>query len=281
MIMNDIINQPSKESSLVPQQLSYSSYFDNKSHLLFIALGSFFIANAVIAEFVGVKVFSLERSLGSEPLNFQFLGMNFSLNLTAGALLWPLIFVITDIINEYFGRRGVKILSYIAITLIGYGFLIVYFTMGLEPAEFWIMRNTDQGVINMEVAFDAVFGQGLWITIGSLFAFLVGQFIDMGLFYQVKRITGERYLWLRSTGSTMISQLFDSFIVLFISFHVNPATNWDLTVIIAMGTVKYSYKLIVAVALTPLIYLLHIAIDNYLGEPLANQLKRQAMQQNT
>lgn len=278
--MNDTVNQPSKES-LSAKQLSGPSFFDNKSHLLFIALGSFFIANAIIAEFVGVKVFSLEKSLGGEPLDFQFLGMSFSLNLTAGALLWPLIFVITDIINEYFGRRGVKILSYIAITLIGYGFLIVYFTMSLAPAEFWLIRNTEHGPINMEVAFDAVFGQGLWITIGSLFAFLVGQFIDMGLFYRVKKITGEQYLWLRSTGSTMISQLFDSFIVLFISFHVNPATHWDITLIIAMGTVKYSYKLIVAVALTPLIYLLHIAIDDYLGESLANQLKREAMQQDT
>lgn len=256
-----------------------SSYFDNKSNLLFISLGGFFIANAIIAEFVGVKVFSVEKSLGMSPLDLQFLGVDFSLNLTAGALLWPLIFVITDIINEYFGRRGVKVLSYIAVSLISYAFLIVYFTMNLEPADFWIMRNTQEGNINMEVAFDAIFGQGLWITIGSLFAFLVGQFIDMALFYQVKKTTGERLLWLRSTGSTMISQLFDSFIVLFISFHLNPATQWDLHVIMALGTVKYSYKLIIAIGLTPLIYLLHTAIDSYLGEPLATQLKEQAMQQ--
>lgn len=254
------------------------SHFDNKSNLLFVILGAFFIANALIAEFVGVKVFSLERSLGFEPLNFAFLGFYFSINLTTGVLLWPVVFVMTDIINEYFGRRGVKILSYIAVVLISYAFLMVFIAINLAPAEFWIMRDGPHGPIDMEIAFEAVFGQGLWIIIGSLVAFLVGQLIDVFVFYALKKRTGEKYLWLRSTGSTLVSQLFDSFIVLFISFHLNPATNWDLTLIFAIGVVKYLYKFVMAVALTPVIYLVHEIIDVYLGKELATKLKQQAMQ---
>jgi len=254
-----------------------ASNFDNKSNLLFIFLGAFFIANALIAEFVGVKVFSLERTLGFEPLNFSFLGFYFSINLTAGVLLWPVVFVMTDIINEYFGRRGVKILSYLAVVLISYAFIVIYVAIHLAPAEFWIMREGQDGPINMEIAFEAVFGQGLWIIVGSLVAFLVGQFIDVFVFYMLKKRTGEKYLWLRSTGSTLVSQLFDSFIVLFISFHLNPATNWDLTLIFAIGIVKYLYKFIMAVALTPIIYFVHEIIDAYLGEELATQLKQRAM----
>ncbi|OQW92159.1 MAG: hypothetical protein BWK79_15270 [Beggiatoa sp. IS2] len=255
------------------------SHFDDKSTLLFVYLSGFFIANAIVAEFVGIKVFSLERSLGFEPINLPFGGLHFSLNLTTGVLLWPLVFVMTDIINEYFGRRGVKILSYMAVALIGYAFLVIFLAIHLQPADFWLMRESStHGIVNMQVAFEVIFGQGLWIIMGSLVAFLVGQLIDVSLFYMVKKRTGEKYLWLRATGSTLVSQAVDSFIVLFISFHLNPATQWDITLIFTMFIIKYLYKFIIAIAFTPLIYLLHNLIDAYLGEPLATELKRRAMQ---
>lgn len=267
----------SLDSSKKPQ-----SHFDDKSTLLFVYLSGFFIANAIVAEFVGIKVFSLERSLGFDPLNLPFGGLHFSLNLTTGVLLWPLVFVMTDVINEYYGRRGVKILSYMAVILIGYAFLMIFLAINLHPADFWLMREsgTDVGLINMQVAFEVIFGQGLWIIIGSLVAFLVGQLIDVSLFYMVKKRTGEKYLWLRATGSTLVSQAVDSFIVLFISFHMNPATQWDIKLIFTMFVIKYLYKFIIAIAMTPLIYLLHNVIDTYLGETLATELKQRAMQQS-
>jgi hypothetical protein len=187
----------------------------------------------------------------------------------------------TDIINEYFGRRGVKILSYMAVVLIGYAFLVIFLAINLTPADFWIMRDSKpHGPVDMQIAFEVIFGQGLWIIIGSLIAFLVGQLIDVFLFYIVKKQTGEKYLWLRATGSTLVSQAVDSFIVLFISFHMNPATQWDLKVIFTMFIIKYLYKFIIAIAMTPLIYLLHSIIDAYLGESLAIELKQRAMQNN-
>jgi hypothetical protein len=256
--------------------------FNNKINLLFIVLGTFFIANVLIAEFIGVKVFSLEKTLGFDPLNFNILGtFNLSFNLTAGALLWPAVFVMTDIINEYFGTKGVRLLSYIAVGLICYAFLMIFFAIKLTPADFWIIRTSTYGTVNMEVAFQAIFGQGLWIIIGSLVAFLVSQLIDVSVFHQVKKYTGESYLWLRATGSTLVSQFIDSFIVLIIAFHLNPSTNWDLKLVLIMGMVKYFYKFVMALALTPVIYFVHVLIDRYLGEPLATYLKQQAMKERT
>jgi len=254
---------------------------ERKRTLLLVLIGGFFVANALIAEFIGVKVFSLERTLGFSPLDWPLTdSYRLSLNISAGVLLWPLEFSIADLINEYFGQRGIKLLSYLAVGFIGYAFVMIAFAIWLTPADFWILRQTDQGPLNMDLAFDAVFSQGMWIIAGSLVAFLVGQLLDVRVFHLVKRYTGEGRLWLRATGSTFVSQLVDSFIVLAIAFHFNPATQWELKTILLLGLVKYFYKFIMAILLTPLIYLLHRLIDNYLGEPLATEMKREAMSQS-
>jgi uncharacterized integral membrane protein (TIGR00697 family) len=255
-----------------------TSILDDKRTLLFIVLGSFFVANALLAEFIGIKVFSIGDTFGIELPEIKLFDQEFPITMSAGAIVWPLVFIMTDIINEYFGRRGVKLLSYITILLIGYVSLSIFATINLEPPDFWVERQLRDGsVIDMDVAFNAVLGQGLWITIGSLVAFLIGQFIDIWLFFIIKKTTGEKYLWLRATGSTFISQIFDSFIVLFISYSLNPDTQWDLTLILSIFLVKYIYKMLMAVLLTPIIYLVHNIIDWYLGEPLATELKNQAM----
>jgi queuosine precursor transporter len=255
-----------------------ASFSINKAHLLFIVLGGFFVSNALIAEFIGIKVFSLEKTLGFEPVKWYLFNSEFSFNLSAGTLTWPVVFIMTDIINEYFGRRGVKILSYMTVLLIGYASISLFLTIQLVPADFWIMRTTAAGdTINMHLAFNAVLGQGLWITIASLTAFLIGQLIDISIFSSVKRLTGERLLWLRATGSTVVSQLADSFIVSFIALRLNPDTQWEFKVIIPMLLISYSYKLIMAILLTPVIYLIHSGIERYLGESLATELKVHAL----
>src|SRR5215204_6923560 len=100
------------------------SILKDKSTRLFLILGGFFIANAMIAEFIGVKIFSLEDTLGVHRANINLFGSPFSFHLTAGVLLWPVVFVMTDIINEYYGKRGVRFLSYLAVGLISYAFLM-------------------------------------------------------------------------------------------------------------------------------------------------------------
>ena len=174
-----------------------------KETLLFIILGGFFIANALIAEFIGVKIFSLESTLGIEPLNMTIWGVkDLSFNLTAGVLLWPVVFILTDIINEYYGLKGVKILSWLTAGLIAYAFLMIAGSLLLDPAGFWVERQLENGeVINMERSYDAILGQGNWIIIGSLVAFLIGQWADVRSFHIVRKLTGEKLIWARATGS--------------------------------------------------------------------------------
>jgi len=247
----------------------------DKSNTLFYILGSFFVVNALLAEFIGVKIFSLEKLLGIQPINLSFFGENnLSFNLTAGVLLWPVLFIMTDIINEYFGRKGVRFMSFTAAALITYAFLMVYLAMGLSPADFWIERNTMQGTVNMDLAFNTIFGQGLWIIAGSLVAFLIGQLVDVYVFHFLRSFTGSSKIWLRATGSTLISQFIDSFVVLFIAFYFGA--GWDLSLVLAIGLVNYIYKFTVAVFLTPLLYLLHCLIDRYLGKELSNKLIEEA-----
>ncbi len=239
-------------------------------------LSSFFVANALIAECIGVKIFSLEKTFGFNPLNatiFNQPGISFTL--TCGVLLWPLEFIMTDIINEYFGPKGVRRVSYIAVSLILYAFMMFYFAMQLAPADFWIGVNSDKGVPDMPSAFNAIFGQGMWIIFGSLTAFLVSQVVDVTVFHWVKRKTGEKKMWLRATGSTFVSQLVDSFIVLFIAFYIGQ--GWSMNLVLAICLFNYTYKFFAAIVLTPVMYLVHNVIDKYLGAELANEMKVAAM----
>ncbi len=241
-----------------------------KESILFLVLGGFFIANAIIAEFIGVKIFALEDSLGLKPLNWNIFGQTGSLQFTAGVVLWPVVFIMTDIINEYFGKRGVRLLSFLAAGLIAYAFLMVYAAMSLAPASWWVTSYTDQGVPDMQAAFSSIFGQGMWIIVGSLTAFMVGQVVDVTVFHQLRRLTGEKNIWLRATGSTLVSQFIDSFVVLYVAFVLSGRWTWSQ--FLAIGTVNYCYKFGIAILLTPLLYLVHGAIDIYLGKERSHQL---------
>lgn len=248
----------------------------NKSAVLFIVLGAFFVCNAIIAEFVGVKIFAVEPTVGIAPLNWNLFGHKGSLSLSAGVLLWPVVFIMTDIINEYYGKRGVKMLSYIGVGMISYAFIMIYAAIHLVPAEFWVDSYTKQGVPDMQTAFAAIFGQGAWIIVASIIAFLVGQIIDAIIFQKLRKMTNNEKVWLRATGSTVVSQFIDSFLVLYIAFVLGPP-QWPISLFLAVGVVNYAYKFLVAVFLTPLIYLGHNLIDNFLGEELAAAMKQNAI----
>ncbi len=247
----------------------------NKADKLFILLGAFFITNALTAEFTGTKIFSVEKIFGITPWKFSLFGEKIvGLNMTAGVLTWPFVFIMTDIINEYFGKKGVRFLSFLAVAMISYAYLAVWLAIEVPPAEFWEVKQIGEKTVNMNLAFSLTFRQSLWIILGSLVAFLIGQLVDVLSFHFIRRKTGEKLLWLRATGSTLISQFIDSFVVLFIAFYIG--NNWTLTQIFAVALLNYLYKGSVAILLTPLLYLIHNFIDNYLGEELAKELMKQA-----
>jgi uncharacterized integral membrane protein (TIGR00697 family) len=253
----------------------------DRSVRLFLILCGFFIANALIAELMGVKLFSLEKSLGIDPVSLRFFGENFSFNLTAGVLLWPVVFIMTDIINEYYGPKGVRFLSYFTIVLIAFAFVMFSGAIALQPADFWA-KDYFSGVPDSNAAYAGIFGQSQAIIVASLFAFLIGQILDVLIFHRIKRYTGEGMVWLRATGSTLISQFIDSFVVLFIAFYIAPrisgvAKPWSFSLVMAICIGNYLYKFVVALLMTPVIYLAHSAIDRYLGKDLAKRMKLAAM----
>ncbi|RYZ55575.1 MAG: VUT family protein [Sphingobacteriales bacterium] len=252
----------------------------DKPTRIFLFLTSFFVANALIAECIGGKLFSMERLLGMEPQPFTLLGESgLTYTLTAGVLLWPLEFVMTDIVNEYFGPKAVRRISYIAVGLISYAFLMFLIAIRVPADEgFWLGSRAADGIPDMQAAFGAIFGQGMWIIVGSLAAFLISQILDAWVFHRIKKATGDKHKWLRATGSTVISQLVDSFVVLFIAFKLGQ--GWSYQRVVAICLVNYSYKFVMAIVLTPLIYLIGRWIESYLGRSETAELKAAAMSKN-
>jgi hypothetical protein len=228
-----------------------------------------------MAEFVGVKIFSLEATLGANPFHWKLLGIEGSLNFTTGVILWPFIFILTDTINEYFGVRGVRFISWTAAAFIAYAFVVAYVAIAVAPADFWVSSNAALGVPDVQKAYALIFGQGLWTIGGSLTAFLIGQLVDVVVFHRIRRLTGERWVWLRATGSTAVSQILDSFLVLYIAFVIGPQ-HWPMSQFLAVGTVNYLYKMSAAIALIPLLYLMRKLIRGYLGEQAAQAMEADA-----
>jgi uncharacterized integral membrane protein (TIGR00697 family) len=245
---------------------------------LFVILGAIFLTNAILAEIIGVKIFSGERTLGLDPVQWTFFGeFVLDFNLTAGAVIWPVVFITTDLINEYFGKKGVRKISFLTAALITYVFVVISLVTALAPADFWLEVNAsmpDGSSFDINYAFNTIFRQGLGIIFGSLTAFLLGQLIDVYVFQKLRAVTGPKMIWLRATGSTLVSQFIDSFVVLGIAFYVFG--NWSLSQIAAVGLINYVYKFTVAMALTPVLYLAHGLIDRYLGKDLSEKMTEEA-----
>jgi queuosine precursor transporter len=215
--------------------------FKTKKDKLFITLAGIFITNAVVAELIGGKLIQIGDFV-----------------MSIGILPWPIVFLTTDLINEYFGEKGVQKLSFLTACLISYAFIILLLALNVPAAKGISPVNDAQ--------FTAVFGQSMWIIVGSITAFLVSQLIDVNVFWFFKKKTGDSKIWLRTTGSTIISQLFDSFIVLGIAFWLPGKMNFET--FIKSALTGYVFKLAIAVALTPLIYFGHNQIKNYLKDDL-------------
>lgn len=211
--------------------------FAHKRDTVYLVLAGIFITNALVAELIGGKLIYVGEFV-----------------MSVGILPWPVVFVTTDLINEYFGERGVRKLSLLTACLIAYCFVLLFVAMPIPAVKGDGLVTDDQ--------FRGVFGQSMWIIVGSITAFMVSQLIDVTVFHFFKKKTGAKMIWLRSTGSTVISQLFDSFIVLGIAFWATGKI--DTETYIASAFTGYFVKLGIAILMTPLIYLGHNIIEKYL-----------------
>jgi queuosine precursor transporter len=213
--------------------------FTKRRDVVFLVLAGFFVTNAIVAELIGGKL-------------INFFGI-FTQSL--GIILWPVVFILTDLINEHYGRKGVRKLTYITVGLIIYTFVLL--AIGLNI-------NAVNGSPVDDQSFKTVFGQSQWIIIGSVIAFFVSQLVDVYIFWMFRKQTHGRMIWLRATASTVVSQLVDTFIVQFIAF-VLPG-KWTLNEFLTNASWGYSFKLLVAILLIPFIYLGHFIIGKFLQD---------------
>ena len=148
---------------------------------MFIFLAGFFITNAITAELISSKLIEIPVHIGS--INYTFITI-------VGVLPWPVVFLLTDTLNEFYGQQAVRRLSWITALLIAYCFLIVLLAVKLPSVP---------GVGVTDAAYNAVLGQTPWIMFGSILAFVLSQILDVSLFHWIKTKTGNSYIWLRST----------------------------------------------------------------------------------
>ncbi len=258
-----------KEKLFCPFKLNALNEMKSKKEKLFLFLATFFVANAIIAEIIGGKLIVLGDPSFSFLLNLGLFETQVGpFILSVGVFPWPIVFLSTDLINEYFGKRGVRQITNIAVVLILYVFVIIFVTMIPAAAE-GISPVTD-------VAYKQVLGQSMWIIVGSIIAFVVSQMVDVMVFHLFRKKTGGKMLWARATGSTIVSQLIDSIIILGIAFYLPGKITFSQ--FLGFAITNYSYKVLIAVLITPLIYLGHGMIDRYLGKELAEELIEDAAQ---
>jgi uncharacterized integral membrane protein (TIGR00697 family) len=213
-------------------------YSPDRRQWLFIILTGLFVTHALLGELIGGKLISVGGQL-----------------LSVGVIPWPMVFVTTDLVNEYYGPRAVRRLTFLCMGLILYSFCVLFLCMAPESAI---------GSPVGDSAFRQVFGQSLWIILGSVTAFAVSQMVDVWVFLKVARRTGHRMLWARAVGSTVVSQLVDTFVINAIAFGLSGKLTMAAVVSLSMG--NYIYKFVIAIGTLPLVYLGHKAADYYLQE---------------
>ena len=238
----------------------------SRRDVLFLILGGFFLTNALLGELIGGKLFFLGDPEFSADLGPFAVG---PFVMSVGVLPWPVVFLTTDLVNEYFGKRGVRQLTFLGIGMISYAFIVLFLALQIPATSFSPVAGE---------AFANVFGQSLWIIVGSLAAFALSQLVDVVVFHTFRSRTGARWLWLRATGSTVFSQLVDTFVILAIAFYLPGKITGQQFVSTALT--QYVYKFTVAVSLTPLIYLGHSAAERFLGRDVAHELAEQAARES-
>jgi uncharacterized integral membrane protein (TIGR00697 family) len=193
---------------------------------LYLWLGGLFVAALIVADLIGGRFFRFG-----------------SVDLSVGMLAFPLTFVLTDVINEFYGTVGARRITYLGLGTAIFAFLIINLALALPPSP--------KGL--PDEVFRSVFGWSRRLYVASLVAYLIGQLADITVFGLFRRYTRHRLLWLRATGSTVISQAIDTVVVNFVLLSGREPVG-SITRIVFHS---YVTKIVVAVALTPLIYAAH------------------------
>jgi queuosine precursor transporter len=210
---------------------------------LYIYLCAVFLTALLIGDTIGAKLFIVPIPLGFTTVHAT---------LSVGVIWFPVTFLLTDVINEFYGSKGARFVTFLGFWMALAAFIIIYVARKIPAAH-------PPSPVSQE-AFDQVLGNANLIFIGSLTAYIIGQLIDIAVFQAAKRLTQSRHIWLRSTGSTLISQLVDTLTVTSIAFaRTLTATQLRNTLIS-----QYLVKVLFAIGLTPVIYALHAVLHRRL-----------------
>jgi uncharacterized integral membrane protein (TIGR00697 family) len=240
-----------------------SSPIASREARLLVVLAAILVSSAIVAELVSVKLFEVRF--------YAFLGVDTMFTLTAGSLLWPLVFLTTDVVNEFFGRRAVRFITWLTVAMIGWTFIATRLAIVLPATSFSPVGDA---------AFAAVFGQSGWIIVGSMAAFTLAQLVDVAVFHRIRAALRGQLVWARATGSTLVSQLVDSFVVIYVAFWLPGVTGLGNGVTAAqaleISLSSFAYKVGVAILVTPLVYASHALVHRVLGDEAAGRLAEEA-----
>jgi len=222
----------------------------SRAQLVYLWLTVLFVASLLIADMVGVKLFRI-------PLGFSFhvpwqSSPIDAIQHTCGMLPFPITFLLTDLINEFYGKRAARRVVWIGFAAGGFVFIVM--NVALAMPHWQVAFNISPQ------SFDDVFSNSRVMYIASLSAYLVGSFSDIAIFSWLKRMTGGKRVWLRATGSTVVSQAIDSFIVTWLAFSVarsafGSGVAMPMAEVLKTAATGYLLKFVIAVGLTPIIYL--------------------------
>jgi len=245
----------------------------SKRESLLLAALALFVGFFVTANFLGAKLWEFTL-LGLRPQDLGLEGETFVA--TAGIMAFPLTFILTDLVNEYFGMRIVRTFTWLAI-----GVNLILQPIVLAAAAAPTVSFTPG--IDAEYAHGAyalAFGTTWTITVASLVAFALAQFADIGIFSWLRKKTGGKMIWLRAQGSTVVSQLLDTLIVIYLAFYVLPAFAGDPHMSASdagrIALTNYVYKFTLAVVMTPLLYFVRAIVVRWLGADEAARLAGEA-----
>lgn len=214
----------------------------NRKQRLYVWLSGVFVSALIVGDLIGGKFFRVG-----------------GLDLSVGMIPFPLTFVLTDIVNEFYGAEGARRVTFVGLGMAVFVFSVINLALVLPVSPDSPMAQDD---------FARTFGWSSRLYVASLTAYVVGQLLDISIFRLFVKYVGGRFLWLRATGSTVFSQAVDTLVVNFVLLSGTKSLGFILAV------VKDSYlvKLGIAVALTPLIYFGRGVFKKYLeeegGDPL-------------
>jgi queuosine precursor transporter len=219
--------------------------FLDKRHKLFLVLAGIFTTCLVVGDIIGGKLIEWH------PFGLEF-------TTTVGMVPFPVTFLLTDVLNEFYGQRAARFITIVGFGMAVLSFMFIFLSATIPFAAF--THAPDWQGVN-EASFNNVFLGSMRIIIASMCAYLVSQFIDIGVFHLLKKKTSGKLLWLRATGSTAVSQLIDTITINFVAWTGLMSTGKIINIIYS----AYGMKLIIAVGLTPLIYLCHTLVERGLG----------------